>query len=118
MELNSYQAKAIEDLKSFLEFLNKEPSISLAYKAYWENKDVPAKPPYRDILPGAPSVCFKVPTGGGKTFMAAASILPIFEAIPLPNKAVVWLVPSDTILTQTYDNLTNAEHPNSLSPVM
>lgn len=111
MELNTYQAKAIDDLKLFLEFLNKEQNISLAYKSYWESKDVPAIPPYYNELPGVPNVCFKVPTGGGKTFMAAASILPIFEAIPLKNKAVVWLAPSDTILTQTYENLTNPAHP-------
>ena len=111
MELKSYQEQAIRDLKTFLAFVNKESSLSLAYTAYWETKDVPARPPYCNRLPGVPHVCFKVPTGGGKTFMAAASILPIFEAIPLKYRAVVWLVPSETILSQTYGNLTDAGHP-------
>ncbi len=111
MELKSYQEQALRDLKSFLDFMNQEPSISKAYAAYWEAKDVPARPPYCNRLPGVPHVCFKVPTGGGKTFMAAASILPIFEAIPLKCRTVVWLVPSETILTQTYGNLTDAGHP-------
>ena len=111
MELKSYQEQAIRDLQSFLDFMNREASLSKAYAAYWETKDVPARPPYVSRLPGVPHVCFKVPTGGGKTFMAAASIRPIFEAIPLKYRAVVWLVPSETILTQTYGNLTDAGHP-------
>ena len=111
MELKSYQEQAIRDLQSFLDFMNREASLSKAYAAYWESKDVPARPPYVSRLPGVPHVCFKVPTGGGKTFMAAASIRPIFEAIPLKYRAVVWLVPSETILTQTYGNLTDAGHP-------
>ena len=71
MELKSYQEQAIHDLKSFLDFMNRESSLSKAYAAYWETKDVPARPPYCNRLPGVPHVCFKVPTGGGKTFMAA-----------------------------------------------
>ena len=111
MELNSYQEDAIRDLKSFLAFVNRESSLSKAYAAYWEAKDVPARPPYVNRLPGVPHVCFKVPTGGGKTFLAAASLRPIFDAIPLQCRAVVWLVPSETILSQTYGNLTDAGHP-------
>ncbi|MBQ7477522.1 MAG: DEAD/DEAH box helicase family protein, partial [Selenomonadaceae bacterium] len=111
MELKSYQEQAIRDLQSFLDFTNQESSLSKAYAAYWETKDVPARPPYCNRLPGVPHICFKVPTGGGKTFMAAASIRPIFEAIPLKYRAVVWLVPSETILSQTYGNLADAGHP-------
>lgn len=56
-------------------------------------------------------MCFKVPTGGGKTFLAANSIKPIFDSMPhIHPKAVVWLVPSDAILTQTYRTLTDKNH--------
>ncbi len=41
MELKSYQEQALRDLKSFLDFMNRESSISKAYAAYWEAKDVP-----------------------------------------------------------------------------
>ena len=59
-----------------------------------------------------PDVCFKVPTGGGKTFIAASSIKAIYDAMPtVTAKAVVWLVPSDAILTQTYAALSNPHHP-------
>ena len=68
-------------------------------------------PPYKMELAGVPQVCFKVPTGGGKTFLAANSIKPIFDSMPhIHPKAVVWLVPSDAILTQTYRTLTDKNH--------
>lgn len=68
-------------------------------------------PPYNSELAGVPQVCFKVPTGGGKTFLAANSIKPIFDSMPhIHPKAVVWLVPSDAILTQTYRTLTDKNH--------
>ena len=43
-----------------------------------------------------------LPTGGGKTYIAASSLRTIFDAMPQRRaKAVVWLVPSEAILTQT-----------------
>ena len=42
------------------------------------------------------------PTGGGKTFMACSAVKRIFDHLPADKpKVVVWLVPSDSILTQT-----------------
>lgn len=57
----------------------------------------------------------KVPTGGGKTFMACASVKRIFNALPIGKpQIVIWLVPSDSILTQTIRNLSNVNHPYRL----
>ena len=54
----------------------------------------------------------KVPTGGGKTFMACASVRRIFDALPTGKpQVVVWLVPSDSILTQTIRTLSDVDHP-------
>ena len=54
----------------------------------------------------------KVPTGGGKTFLACASVRRIYDAMPTSKpKVVVWLVPSDSILTQTTRNLSDVNHP-------
>ena len=112
MELKDYQQQVLQDLENFLALVNQKSSLAQAYAAFWATKDVPAKPPYQNLLPGVPNVCFKVPTGGGKTFMAAAAIAPIFAALPpRSSRVVVWLVPSDTILTQTRDALKNMEHP-------
>ena len=44
--------------------------------------------------------------------MATASLKKIFDALPaIQSKVVVWLVPSETILTQTYNNLSDPTHP-------
>ncbi len=112
MMLKEYQAQAIQDLRRFLELLDQKDSLTAAYKALWAGKDAVDRPPYQSTLPGVPQVCFKVPTGGGKTFMAAASAGPIFEAMPTTRaKVIVWLVPSDPILTQTLKNLRDTTHP-------
>ena len=115
MELKNYQLQVIRDLERFLELLIEKQSISSAYSSLWNEKGVnvgiDGMPPYNSELAGVPQVCFKIPTGGGKTFLAANSIKPIFDSMPhIHPKAVVWLVPSDAILTQTYRTLTDKNH--------
>lgn len=115
MKLKNYQIQVIRDLERFLELLIEKQSISSAYSTLWNEKGVnvgiDGMPPYNSELAGVPQVCFKVPTGGGKTFLAANSIKPIFDSMPhIHPKAVVWLVPSDAILTQTYRTLTDKNH--------
>ena len=112
MILKDYQALAIKNLEDFLLLLDANKSISESFKEFWALRDVNAKPPYQNNIPRIPQVGFKVPTGGGKTFMATASLKKIFDALPATqSKVVVWLVPSDTILTQTYKNLSDPAHP-------
>ena len=54
----------------------------------------------------------KVPTAGGKTFIACHALKTIFDAFDYDRpKAVVWLVPSITILDQTIKNLKDPSHP-------
>lgn len=113
MELKSYQKIALHDLEEFLQAVEKTGDISKAYEDFLTiHKDLPAKPPYNNVIPGVPHVCFKVPTGGGKTFMAAASLGIIFNHLPMEHyRFVVWLVPSEAILEQTVKNLSNPQHP-------
>ena len=54
-----------------------------------------------------PHVCFKVPTGGGKTLLAAAAL----AGMEQPTGLVLWLVPRDAIYQQTKAALWNKEHP-------
>ena len=115
MELKTYQKAVLNDLYRFLALLTEKQSIRQAYNSFWEEKGVPIGevgiPPYNMTLQDVPHVCFKVPTGGGKTFLAASSIKPIFDAMPhIHPMAVVWLVPSDAILNQTVATLQNTEH--------
>lgn len=116
MELKKYQKRVIEDLNRFLELLTEKQNIVNAYESFWEEKNVivgfDGMPLYKSTVPSVPHICLKIPTGGGKTFVAASSIKTIFNSIPrLKTKAVVWLVPSDAILRQTQEALKNPDHP-------
>lgn len=116
MELKSYQKDVINDLSHYLDLVVELQSPSKAYQTFWEEKNVivglNGMPDYHNALSGVPHVCAKVPTGGGKTFIAASAVRPIFDAMPQRQvKAVVWLVPSDAILAQTLRSLSNPSHP-------
>lgn len=116
MKLKSYQKGVMDDLVNYLKCVNDQSDLFSAWKAYWETKDVVIGSngalSYNNAIKGVPHVCMKVPTGGGKTFMACASLKRIFEALPLGKpRVVVWLVPSDPILKQTIRTLSDASHP-------
>ncbi|HIZ57944.1 MAG TPA: DEAD/DEAH box helicase family protein [Candidatus Faecalibacterium gallistercoris] len=116
MELKSYQKEVLADLARYLELVVELQSPAKAYTAFWNERNVMVglggMPNYVNVLPGVPHVCAKVPTGGGKTYIAASAVRTIFDAMPQRRaKAVVWLVPSDAILTQTSRALQNPNHP-------
>ena len=113
MELKRYQRDVLDDIEAYLVSLDKTSGINAAWKDYWAAKGMGLGiAPYFDDLDGVPNVCIKVPTGGGKTFLAASSVKTIFDRLPTgKSKFVVWLVPSDAILTQTVANLSNPNHP-------
>lgn len=59
-----------------------------------------------------PNICFKVPTGGGKTLLAAASLERIqTDYFKRQTGLILWVVPSDAIYRQTWKQLANREHP-------
>lgn len=112
MELKTYQKKVIADLTRYLELLNKTGNYIAAFRCFWDEQSAPSLGLYQDVIPGVPNLCFKIPTGGGKTFVGCNSIRPIFDALPATKtKTVVWLVPSDAILTQTTKALKDTSHP-------
>lgn len=116
MELNNYQRQVMRDLSAYLTCVNHGTNLYSAWREYWFAKDVAVGlggvPSYNNAIERVPHVCMKVPTGGGKTFMACASVRRIFDAMPTGKpQVVVWLVPSDSILTQTVCNLSDVNHP-------
>lgn len=63
-------------------------------------------------LPEVPYVCLRLPTGGGKTLLAAHSVAVARDAwIEKDYPLVLWLVPSNTIRRQTVETLKNTGHP-------
>ena len=119
MELKNYQQTVLGDLDLYIEELEKQPTIKAAFRSYWANKGVPVESveseylrPYNDEITGVPNVTIKVPTAGGKTYLACRALKHIFKTyIENKPKVVVWFVPSDPILKQTYSNLSNPNHP-------
>ena len=116
MELKNYQKKVLANLQSYLRHYVACGNASEAYRSYLaEDGLMPGKgdiPAYHDTLNGVPSVCIKVPTGGGKTFIAANALSLICDELPeRPADVVVWLVPRKEILTQTLRHLRDAGDP-------
>ena len=59
-----------------------------------------------------PNVVFKVPTGGGKTWLAICGLNRIFGNYLATNSGfVLWIVPNEAIYTQTLRNLKDRQHP-------
>ncbi|NEW85161.1 MAG: DEAD/DEAH box helicase family protein, partial [Mariniphaga sp.] len=120
MELKPYQQQVINDLSSFLEQVQQTKDVKAAFYNFWTtHPKTPLFPfagtaiePYKNTIPRVPHICIKVPTAGGKTFIACNAIRTIFDAFAYDRpKAVVWLVPSITILDQTIKNLKDPSHP-------
>ncbi|PVX48804.1 type III restriction enzyme [Balneicella halophila] len=119
MELKGYQQKVIENLEEYLEYVQEHKNVSTAFNQYWEDKIGPYNPldntgmqPYKNNAPNSAHVCVKVPTAGGKTFIAVNALHSIFSAYDTSKtKAVIWLVPWSNLLQQTVNALSNPEHP-------
>ena len=120
MELKPYQQQVINDLSLFLEHVQETKDIKEAFHNFWKkHPTTPLTPfpqtaiePYKNNVPRVPNICVKVPTAGGKTFIACNALKIIFDAFDYDKpKAVVWLVPSITILDQTIKNLKDPSHP-------
>ena len=137
MELKEYQRGALDALVRWLEALEEAQHASetmieafrqtpvdipipdeirnypkIAWKNLAENEGVAASAgEYVDRTDEAnrpiPHICFKVPTGGGKTLLAAAAL----ERLPRQRGLVLWIVPSKAIYDQTKAALWNKQHP-------
>ncbi|WP_025915613.1 DEAD/DEAH box helicase [Herminiimonas sp. CN] len=110
LTLKTYQQSALTVLTQFLTDTRSKP-VTEAYRATLATQNRIGET-YAPLFGDIPCVCLRVPTGGGKTIMAA-------HAVALAGKAVLdsdapialWLTPSDTIRTQTLEALANARHP-------
>jgi type III restriction enzyme len=119
LTLKTYQQSALSALTLFL-----RQASTMRLEAAWAHAMVregagtvagqktTASPPYRaDELGNVPCVCLRIPTGGGKTLMASHAIPLIAQAWTQRDFPVaLWLVPSDTIRSQTLAALQSPGH--------
>jgi len=115
MELKDYQSRVIKDLSEFLSYIDELKDIRAAFRNYWDDRGATKMEGYKNNVPNVPHVCVKVPTAGGKTYLAANALKPIFDVVSPEStgqpRVVVWLVPSLTILEQTERNFADPSHP-------
>jgi type III restriction enzyme len=65
------------------------------------------------LASGTPHICIRVPTGGGKTILAAHSVSVAADSfMRVDTPVVLWLVPSKPIREQTLASLKDRAHPN------
>lgn len=114
LQLKSFQQDALDALGRFLE-LSHETLPTEAFKLSLEEYPSAIPRPYMlidDKLSDAPSVCLRLPTGGGKTLLATHTIKTAAEKfLGVENPLVLWLVPSNTIRLQTIEALQKPGHP-------
>jgi type III restriction enzyme len=70
--------------------------------------------PYAPVkqVPGIPYVCLRIPTGGGKTLVACEAVsLGVKDLLQQDRALILWLVPSDTIRSQTLARLKDSADP-------
>ena len=106
MDRKRYQDKALDTLAQFADrALAVGPHQAFAERVHGEHY-------YRDQgLGQTPYVCLRMPTGAGKTLVAADAI-PVLRNFRNPDYPLtLWLVPSTTILDQTAAALRNPQHP-------
>lgn len=107
-ELKEYQKTTLDKLQKYLELTQ----FKGAEGAFHELKEFSR---YNKIknLENVPYVCFRLPTGGGKTYLAANTI-PLVSKTYLETETpiVLWFCPTTTIKTQTIETLKNPRHPN------
>lgn len=116
MELKEYQQKTLGQLKQYLKLLAKEKdadNLRHASLDAWQGLGLEG---YHERQNGLgqdlPNFCLKIPTGGGKTFLAVKTI-DLINTIYLKKKTglILWIVPTNQIYDQTIQNLRNREHP-------
>jgi type III restriction enzyme len=118
MELKNYQHDTLNVLKLFFEQC-RITGPEEAFKTITAESEIAArlaalKNGYTawDKIPDTPRVCLKVPTGGGKTIIAAHAVKIAGETLcEKEYPLVLWFVPSDTIRRQTVEALKNHRHP-------
>ena len=63
-------------------------------------------------VPGIPYVCLRIPTGGGKTLVACEAVsIGVKDLLQKDRALILWLVPSDTIRSQTLSRLQDSADP-------
>ncbi|MCK9365948.1 MAG: DEAD/DEAH box helicase family protein [Metallibacterium scheffleri] len=109
-----YQQQVLDSVEAYFKTCHELPSPSIAFTAtterLWGRGN--AYHPLSGFPSDMPYFCLRVPTGGGKTWLAAKSVqLVNTHLLRCEHSVIVWLVPSKPIREQTIKALKNRSHP-------
>jgi hypothetical protein len=141
MELKDFQQEVLDSFDSYLDKLVEEnlrvveleklsrekPELNIPVPDFteeaWEalgaigklpkaRANVPFSPRTDGAARPVPSVTLKIPTGGGKTLLAAQAVSRIMSKwVRAKHGFVLWIAPNESIYSQTHKALNNREHP-------
>lgn len=106
-ELKPYQKRCLEEVAKYL---HRTFELQDADTAFYEQ----TRRAYHHVetLRGLPYVCVRVPTGGGKTALAAYSVGIAAENLLRKERCLIlWLAPTTQIVEQTLNALQDKRHP-------
>lgn len=112
LQLKEYQQESLDAVGRFCDAVREridraENPVHDAYRAE-TGRDFIGVPQ----LPNVPYVCLRVPTGGGKTLIAAHAVGVIAKRLGHQDRPLcLWVTPSTTIRDQTLRGLRDREHP-------
>ncbi len=109
-----YQQQVLDSIESYFRACHELPSPSVAFTATTERLWGRGSPynPLSGFPPDMPYFCLRVPTGGGKTWLAAKSVqLANTHLLRTEHSVILWLVPSKPIREQTLRALRDRLHP-------
>jgi type III restriction enzyme len=104
----------LDSVEAYFRACHEQPSPARAFAATTERLwgcSLPYRP-LAGFAPDMPYFCLRVPTGGGKTWLAAKSIALVnTHFLRVERSVILWLVPSKAIREQTLKALKNRNHP-------
>lgn len=118
MRLKNYQTETLDVLTRFFKDARLKGDPATAFDGVVGDPVQAARlkgyaKPYKAIkgLEAVPYACLRLPTGGGKTLLAAHTIIQARDHwLERDYPVVLWLVPSDAIRRQTVDALKDPRH--------
>lgn len=110
----TYQQQVLDSVEAYFKACHELQSPSIAFTAtterLWGRGN--AYNPLSGFPPDMPYFCLRVPTGGGKTWLAAKSVALVnTHLLRCEHSVILWLVPSKPIREQTLRALRDRLHP-------
>lgn len=110
----TYQSQVLESVQAYFQACHELPSPSIAFTATTERLWGRGNPynPLSGFPPDMPYFCLRLPTGGGKTWLAAKGVALVnTHLLRCEHSVILWLVPSKPIREQTLRALRDRQHP-------